>query len=214
MQYRFYLAPRGIAIDRRIMECGGLLPLSARLLAGAPWAGSELPAMKAGASSCTPNLPDFGVAPRLRVAMRNWQFNCRGNRHRTRMNIDWGLDKRIVVMISGRRAAKNFGGATSGFLAKFSLGLLSYMETANVQFAEPQQEAAFFYGLFLRGHSLQKLREDIDVPPHVLETWRRLAMRDPMYHGMLERMLTYRKHVLAIFESLVFREMLVTTRVQ
>ncbi len=88
------------------------------------------------------------------------------------------------------------------------------MGTVNLQFAEPQQEAAFFYGLFLRGHSLQKLREDIDVPPHVLERWRLLAMRDPMYHGMLERMLTYRKHVLAIFDSLVFREMMVTTRVQ
>ncbi|MGA3326492.1 MAG: hypothetical protein ABSF45_18635 [Terriglobia bacterium] len=88
------------------------------------------------------------------------------------------------------------------------------MATASLQFAEPQQEAAFFYGLFLRGHPLQKLREDIDVPPHVLERWQRLALRDPMYHGMLERMLTYRKHVLAIFDSLVFREMLVTTRIQ
>ena len=83
------------------------------------------------------------------------------------------------------------------------------MATANLQFAEPQQEAAFFYGLFLRGHPLQKLREDIDVPPHVLERWQRLAEHDPMYHGMLDRMLTYRKHVLAIFETLVFREMLV-----
>jgi hypothetical protein len=35
-----------------------------------------------------------------------------------------------------------------------------------------------------------------------------------MYHGMLDRMLTYRKHVLAIFDSLVFREMLVTSRLQ
>jgi hypothetical protein len=88
------------------------------------------------------------------------------------------------------------------------------MATANLQFPEPQQEAAFFYGLFLRGHSLQKLREDIDVPQHVLERWQRLAQHDPMYYGMLERMLTYRKHVLAIFETLVFREMLVPTRPQ
>jgi hypothetical protein len=35
-----------------------------------------------------------------------------------------------------------------------------------------------------------------------------------MYHGMLDRMLTYRKHVLAIFETLVFREMLVQPRTQ
>jgi hypothetical protein len=88
------------------------------------------------------------------------------------------------------------------------------MATANLQFTEPQHEAAFFYGLFLRGHPVQKLREDIDVPPHVLESWQRLAEHDPMYYGMLERMLTYRKHVLAIFDSLVFREMLVPPQTQ
>lgn len=88
------------------------------------------------------------------------------------------------------------------------------METPYTSFAEPQYEAAFFYGLFLRGHPLQKLREDIDVPPHVIERWQRLATRDPMYHGMVERILAYRKHVLAIFDSLVFQEMEVTTRVQ
>ncbi|MBI1941381.1 MAG: hypothetical protein HYS33_07745 [Acidobacteria bacterium] len=79
---------------------------------------------------------------------------------------------------------------------------------------EPRQEAAFFYGLFLRGHPLQKLREDIDVPPQVLERWERLALRDPMYHGMMERILAYRKHVLAIFDSLVFKEMETPARVQ
>jgi len=81
------------------------------------------------------------------------------------------------------------------------------MEWLETSFAEPNHEAAFFYGLFLRGHPLQKLREDIDVPPHVLEQWQRLALRDPMYHGMVERILAYRKHVLAIFDSLVFKEM-------
>ena len=81
-------------------------------------------------------------------------------------------------------------------------------------FAEPQSEAAFFYGLFLRGHPLQKLREDIDVPPRVLERWQRLALRDPMYQGMVERVLAYRKHVLAIFDSLVFKEMEPTCRIQ
>jgi len=81
------------------------------------------------------------------------------------------------------------------------------MLEVNSSFAEPQYEAAFFYGLFLRGHPLQKLRQDIDVPPHVLESWHRLALRDPLYQGMAERMLAYRKHVLAIFDSLVFKEM-------
>lgn len=74
-------------------------------------------------------------------------------------------------------------------------------------YTEPQHEAAFFYGLFLRGHPLEKLRADIDVPQQVLERWQRLALRDPVYQGMVERVLTYRKHVLAIFDSLVFKEM-------
>jgi hypothetical protein len=74
-------------------------------------------------------------------------------------------------------------------------------------FAEPRYEAAFFDGLFLRGYPLQKLREDIDVPPKVLENWKRLALQDPWYRASVERMLAYRKNVLAIFDSLVFREM-------
>ena len=44
------------------LECGSLLPLSARLLAGALSAGSKLPAQKAGASSRTPYRRDFDVA--------------------------------------------------------------------------------------------------------------------------------------------------------
>ena len=47
---------------RANLECGSLLPLSARLLAGALWAGSKLPAEKAGASSRTPYRRDFDVA--------------------------------------------------------------------------------------------------------------------------------------------------------
>ena len=43
------------------LECGSLLPLSARLLAGALWAGSKQPAQKAGASSRTPYRHDFDV---------------------------------------------------------------------------------------------------------------------------------------------------------
>ena len=80
--------------------------------------------------------------------------------------------------------------------------------------AEPNQEAAFFYGLFLRGYPVQKLRADIDVPPQVIERWQRLAMRDPLYQTMVERILAYRKHVLAIFDSLIFQEMEVPPRLQ
>ena len=68
-------------------------------------------------------------------------------------------------------------------------------------------EAAFFYALFLRGYPLQKLRADIDVSPQVLERWQRLAADDPWYKTTVERMLTYRKEVLAIFDSLVLREL-------
>ena len=64
------------------------------------------------------------------------------------------------------------------------------------------------------GHPLEKLRRDIDVPPQVLERWKRLALRDPWYHTTVERILAYRKNVLAIFDSLVFKEMDPPARVQ
>ena len=35
----------------------------------------------------------------------------------------------------------------------------------------PQREAAFFYGLFLRGHDVDTLRQDIDVPHPMIEKW-------------------------------------------
>ncbi|MDE3198796.1 MAG: hypothetical protein KGN84_20780, partial [Acidobacteriota bacterium] len=46
-------------------------------------------------------------------------------------------------------------------------------------FDYPQREAAFFYGLFLRGHSAAELRRDIEVPPAVLLKWHREAEREP-----------------------------------
>ncbi len=88
------------------------------------------------------------------------------------------------------------------------------MEIYDNALAEPQQEAAFFYGLFLRGQPLEKLRADIDVPPHILHRWQQLALREPWSKPMVERMLNYRKHVLAIFDSLVFREIESPHRIQ
>ena len=67
----------------------------------------------------------------------------------------------------------------------------------------PHREAAFFYGLFLRGHSIESLRRDIDVAPDVLAKWATLQDRDPLYREAIEVMVPYRKRVLAIFESLV-----------
>jgi hypothetical protein len=73
--------------------------------------------------------------------------------------------------------------------------------TSDLEF--PQREAAFFYGLFLRGYSADKLRQDIEVPPAVLEKWHREAEREPQLKDIFTRMLEYRRHVLAIFDSLV-----------
>jgi hypothetical protein len=75
-----------------------------------------------------------------------------------------------------------------------------------VDLAYPQREAAFFYGLFLRGHSAEKLRQDIEVPPTVLAKWHREAEREPQLRSVFSRMLEYRRHVLAIFDALVVSE--------
>jgi hypothetical protein len=76
-------------------------------------------------------------------------------------------------------------------------------EEALREFEYPQREAAFFYGLFLRGHSAEELRRDIEVPPQVLARWHREAEREPSLREVLARMVEYRRHVLAIFDSLI-----------
>jgi hypothetical protein len=67
----------------------------------------------------------------------------------------------------------------------------------------PQREAAFFYGLFLRGHSPEQLRRDIEVPASVLAKWHKDAEREPHLRSVFSRMVEYRRHVLAIFDTLV-----------
>ena len=69
--------------------------------------------------------------------------------------------------------------------------------------AFPQREAAFFYGLFLRGHSPEELRRDIEVPASVLAKWHKDAEKEPQLRSVFSRMLEYRRHVLAIFDTLV-----------
>lgn len=73
--------------------------------------------------------------------------------------------------------------------------------TSDLEF--PQREAAIFYGLFLRGYSADKLRQDIEVPPAVLAKWHREAEREPQLKDIFTRMVEYRRHVLAIFDALV-----------
>jgi hypothetical protein len=77
------------------------------------------------------------------------------------------------------------------------------MDEGRYELEFPQREAAFFYGLFLRGHSVDQLRQDIEVPPAVLAKWVRQAEREPDQRAVFERILEYRRHVLAIFESLL-----------
>jgi hypothetical protein len=79
-------------------------------------------------------------------------------------------------------------------------------EETRHDFDYPQREAAFFYGLFLRGHSVEKLRRDIEVPPAVVAKWNREAQREPSLRDVFSRMVEYRRHVLAIFEALVNTE--------
>jgi hypothetical protein len=67
----------------------------------------------------------------------------------------------------------------------------------------PQREAALFYGLFLRGHSAEELRRDIEVPAAVLAKWDRESQHEPQLRPLLERIVNYRRHVLAIFENLI-----------
>jgi hypothetical protein len=85
------------------------------------------------------------------------------------------------------------------------MGTMSQLVPAPVavEFELPQREAAFFYGLFLRGHSVEQLRRDIEVPPAVLAKWHREAEREPELRDIFFRMVEYRRHVLAIFDSLV-----------
>ncbi len=70
----------------------------------------------------------------------------------------------------------------------------------------PHREAAFFYGLFLRGHSLRALREDIDVPRPVVDKWLRAKDFEDAFKADLDKVYQYRKRVLAIFEGLVSTE--------
>jgi hypothetical protein len=71
----------------------------------------------------------------------------------------------------------------------------------------PQREAAFFYGLFLRGHSPEQLRRDIEVPPAILAKWHKDAEREPHLRGVFAKMVEYRRHVLAIFDTLIGSEL-------
>jgi hypothetical protein len=130
------------------------------------------------------------------------------------MNIGLGLDKGFTICFRVRGHTVKFSLSEAEVILEFSWVGIGMAELTTQNLAEPKNEAVFFYGLFLRGHPLQKLRADIDVSPQVVERWQRLAARDRGYQAMTERLLAYRKHVLAIFDSLIFQEMTTPTRIQ
>ena len=70
----------------------------------------------------------------------------------------------------------------------------------------PQREAAFFYGLFLRGHDIDSLWQDIDVPPSVVDKWMKAKDFEASFRENLRRLYAYRKQVLAIFDGLIMNE--------
>jgi hypothetical protein len=69
----------------------------------------------------------------------------------------------------------------------------------------PQREAALFYGLFLRGHSAEVLRQDIDVPKKLHDKIMKRHRNELPVQVRLQRIYYYRKQVLAIFDELVTR---------
>lgn len=71
-----------------------------------------------------------------------------------------------------------------------------------------QKEAAMFYGLFLRGHSAEKLRRDIEIPREVLEKWMSRPSYDGDFRQNVIRVYHFRKMVLAVFEELVDQELI------
>ncbi len=70
----------------------------------------------------------------------------------------------------------------------------------------PQREAAFFYGLFLRGHDVAALRQDIDIPRGMMDKWMRAPDFATDFRQNLQRVYAYRKQVLAIFDGLILNE--------
>jgi hypothetical protein len=70
----------------------------------------------------------------------------------------------------------------------------------------PQKEAALFYGLFLRGHSPDVLRRDIEIPKKLVDKLLRRHRNEEGLRNKVRRAYLFRKQVLAIFDELVTRE--------
>ena len=95
------------------------------------------------------------------------------------------------------------GAYTDTFRLSPYLGCIDVATASEHEFHSPQTEAALFFGLFLRGHSADALRAEIDIPPKLFKKWMRAREYDQDFREQLQRMYLYRKQVLAIFDSLV-----------
>ena len=63
-----------------------------------------------------------------------------------------------------------------------------------------------FYGLFLRGHSAESLRRDIELPQDLVDKLIKRRNQEPSFRKSLRRIYDYRRKVLAIFDELVSNE--------
>jgi hypothetical protein len=97
-------------------------------------------------------------------------------------------------------ARSRFGVYTAVFVAQ----AMAFRE--EIDPLAPQREAALFYGLFLRGHSAETLRQDIDVPKKLLDKLLRRHRNELGVREKLQQVYQYRKQVLAVFDELVTRE--------
>jgi len=70
----------------------------------------------------------------------------------------------------------------------------------------PQREAAMFYGLFLRGHSAESLRRDIELPRDLVEKLTSRRTCEDSFRESIQRVYQYRRKVLAIFDELILNE--------
>ncbi len=98
---------------------------------------------------------------------------------------------------------RSLAGVYTGF---FDCGTVVIITRDEFDPLAPQREAAMFYGLFLRGHSAETLRRDIDVPKPLVQKWLQAQRYETNFRDSLKRVYTYRKQVLAIFDELVHNE--------
>ena len=97
------------------------------------------------------------------------------------------------------------------FILAFSMSVALFEE---IDPMAPQREAALFYGLFLRGHSADALRKDIDVPKPLFDKMIRRHRNELRVQARLQRAYHYRKQVLAIFDEQVTRERITRFRAE